>query len=173
MPKIIYPYLPQERKILYVSADNIFMKAAKAVYDKSSCVKHPTGAVVVKNGKIIGRGSNAGVKVEFCARWGSPTGANYEACHNICKQEGHAEITSIKDAERQGEKTDGADLYLYGHWWCCQTCRATLSRTLPRALLEVSALRPARTSAGTSRSSRRCTGLRRTSPAAASPIRQR
>ena len=31
---------------------------------------------------------------------------------------------AIKDAITKGnqDKLPGADLYLYGHWWCCEPC---------------------------------------------------
>lgn len=124
--QITYPYLPEGREIKYVGPDNGFMQAAKAVWERSSCVKHPTGAVIVKNDQIIGQGSNAGIRVSECPRWGSATGTNYEPCKEVCKQEGHSEVTSVKNAKDQGHETQGADLYLYGHWWCCENCWNTM-----------------------------------------------
>lgn len=119
MPNIKYPYLPPGRNILYVDPNNEFMAQAKKMLDNSGCVKHPTGAVIVKNGRIVGRGANSGVKMDVCPRWGSPTGQNYEKCKNICRQDGHAEVCAIRDA---GKDAQGGDLYLYGHWWCCENC---------------------------------------------------
>ena len=52
-----YPYLPPGKTILYVSEDNVFMQAAKALLHQSGCTKQPTGAVIVKNGQIIGQGT--------------------------------------------------------------------------------------------------------------------
>lgn len=120
--KIEYPYIPKGKTIIYAGEENEFMKEAKILWEKSSCVKHPTAAVVVKDGKIIGKGSNAGEKVNECPRWGSKTGTNYKPCKEVCKQEGHSEITSVDDAIKNGQATEGADLYLYGHWWCCENC---------------------------------------------------
>lgn len=119
---IKYPYIPEGRKIEYVDLNNEFMFSAKENLDHEGCVKQPTSAVVVKSGKIIGKGSNASVSVEVCPRWGSPTGTNYEPCKEVCHQVGHAEVTSIEDAKRNGCDTKDADLYLYGHWWCCKPC---------------------------------------------------
>jgi deoxycytidylate deaminase len=126
MLTIIYPYLPENREIRYVSEGDLFMQAAKMLWKESSCVKHPTAAVVVKEGRIIGIGSNAGIKVDVCARWGSPTGTNYGPCREVCRQEGHSEVTSVKNAITSGNDPQGADVYLYGHWWCCKNCWDTM-----------------------------------------------
>lgn len=119
---ITYPYLPEGRIIFYVGADNNYMQAAKKLWDIGGCAKQPTAAVVVKDNQIIGRGTNAGIRTLECARWGSPTGTNYGPCKDVCHQEGHAEAMAIKDAKKNGFNPQGADLYLYGHWWCCQGC---------------------------------------------------
>jgi deoxycytidylate deaminase len=29
---------------------------------------------------------------------------------------------AIKDVATNGLDCQGADLYLYGHWWCCESC---------------------------------------------------
>lgn len=120
--KIEYPYIPEGREIKYVSLDNEFIQEAKKVSEESGCAKQATGAVVVKEGKIIGKGSNAGKRVEECPRGDSPTGTNYGPCKDVCEQKGHAEVTSVEDAITSGNETKGADLYLYGHWWCCKPC---------------------------------------------------
>ncbi len=123
-----YPYLPEGRTILYVSKNNPFILEAEKIAGKTGCVKQATGAVVVKDGKIIGRGCNAGKRVEICPRVerGSKTGEDYHFCKELCLQEGHGEVTSIKDAKQKGHDTTDADLYLYGHWWCCKNCWDTM-----------------------------------------------
>ena len=124
MNEIIYPYLPPGRIIRFVSEDNSFMTEAKKVSEEMGCLKQPTGAVIVKNGMIIGRGSNSGKKVDYCPRIqkGSKTGEDYYLCKKFCLQNGHAEVMAIKDAQSKRKNTGGGDLYLYGHWWCCKDC---------------------------------------------------
>ncbi len=120
-----YPYLPQGKQLLSVPTSNEFMLEAKSLADNSGCVKQPTGAVVVKSGHIIGRGSNSGKKVDVCPRWNSSTGQDYDKCRLICEQSGHAEVTALLNALEQGLSMDeisGADVYLYGHWYCCSNC---------------------------------------------------
>ena len=123
--KVQYPYLPKGRKILYVPLSNKMMKEAKKICDEQTgCCWWPTGAVVVKNNKIIGRGANSGVLQQLCPRIQkkAPTGTGYEDCKKICKQTSHAEISSINDALKNNHSPAGADLYLFGHWWCCKPC---------------------------------------------------
>lgn len=124
MSKTKYPYLPKEREIKYVSENHKFMVEARKMAEKSGCTKQSTGAVLVKEGKIIGRGSNAGRKISVCPRVlrGSKTGEDYHFCKDNCAQEGHSEVMATKDAKINGCKTEESDLYLYGHWWCCEPC---------------------------------------------------
>lgn len=126
--KLEYPYLPKGRKILYVSPDNRFMKEAIQMREICTCLKQPSAAVVVKNKKIIGRGKNATEKVKSCPRnkQGYSTGRGYHLCREICGQEAHTEIAAIRNAQRRGFDTKGADLYLDGHWCCCKNCWDTM-----------------------------------------------
>lgn len=128
MPKTKYPYLPKNREIKYVSEKDKFILAAKEMAEKSGCTKQATGAVLVKNGKIIGKGSNAGRKISVCPRVlnGSKTGEDYHFCKEQCAQKGHSEVMAIKDAKRKKQDTGGSDLYLHGHWWCCKPCWDTM-----------------------------------------------
>ncbi|MDO9231070.1 MAG: deaminase [bacterium] len=120
--KIEYPYIPKGKEILYVGEDNEFMQEAKRISKETGCAKQATGAVIVREGNVIGKGTNAGERVTECPRWGSKTGENYGPCKEICKQEAHSEVASIDDAIKKGENTKDADLYLHGHWWCCENC---------------------------------------------------
>jgi len=124
MNKVIYPYLPASKEIKFVPKDNFFMQEAKIISQEKGCVKQPTAAVIVKEGRIIGRGTNAGKKVDSCPRAekGSKTGEDYYFCKEVCFQEGHAEVMAIRNAKENGIDANGADLYLYGHWWCCKDC---------------------------------------------------
>lgn len=137
MEKIEYPYMPAGRTILYVQADNPFMAAAFNIMKaESTDEQNPTGAVVVKNGIIIGRAANqAGFKhLKFiklhakgwCVRrkLKVKSGTKYWLCPGCSTHFDHAESGAVRDAiKRAGvEAVHGADLYLYGHWWCCQPC---------------------------------------------------
>lgn len=130
-----YPYLPEGRTIKYAAADNPFMKEAERVRNTMSTdLYHPTGAVVVKDGMIIGRGANQSAlknkkllefhKNVFCLRrlFKVPSGQKYWACPGCSSSRHHAEPRAIKDALKKNASIEGADLYLYGHWWCCEPC---------------------------------------------------
>ena len=124
--KIEYPYLPEGRKILYVPADNPFMQAAKEYAREHSLDKAmPNAAVIVRNGEIIAAGANGsdyhdkhGCKR---AKLGLPSGQGYDLCEG-CSPKNHGEATAIRNAQENGIDVEGADLYLWGHWWCCEDC---------------------------------------------------
>lgn len=136
---IKYPYLPEGREIKYVGEDNFFMFMAKKIRnDKSTDTNHPTGAVIVKENKIIGEWANQSAlknkwliafhKKGWCLRkfLGIKTGEKYWLCPGCSNYKYHAESGAIKDATKKGFDTKGADLYLYGHWWCCKPCWDTI-----------------------------------------------
>lgn len=130
MTKSELPYLPKGWDINYVSEENEWMKSARISARKLSTDRnHPTGAVLVKNGKIIGQGANRSSfhKALGCVRqvirhlFPVPSGKMYWTCHG-CSPRYHAEQSAIRDAIKKGNKTKGVDLYLWGHWWCCESC---------------------------------------------------
>lgn len=131
-----YPYLPDGRQILYVPITNEFMVVAKETALKLSTDSlNPTGSVVVKDGKIMGKAANRSPlghfkwlsdfhKNVFCLRrlLKIPTGQKYWVCPGCAKYSDHSEQRALKDAIKNGQNPNGADLYLWGHWWCCKPC---------------------------------------------------
>jgi deoxycytidylate deaminase len=123
---IEYPFLPKGRAIQYVDVDNSFMREAKRFCLSNSLDKAaPNGSVIALDEKIIGRGANGSDyhKTNVCERvkQGIPTGQGYELCEG-CHPKNHSEAKALNDATSRGAKTNGADLYLWGHWWCCEPC---------------------------------------------------
>ena len=131
----LYPYLPEGRSIRYVSAQDVYMlEAARLRNNESSDHVHPTGAVVVLDGAIIGRGANQSAlqnkrllqvhKEGWCVRrfLKIPSGQKYWLCPGCASFTHHAEARAVKDALSHTPSVAGADLYLYGHWWCCKPC---------------------------------------------------
>lgn len=123
---IAYPYLPEGKTILYVGEENPYIQEAKKYAREHSLDKvMPNGTVLVKDGKIIGRGANGSTyhDTHECERvkQGIPTGEGYELCEG-CHPKNHGEPKAIKEAIQNGENTNGADIYLWGHWWCCEPC---------------------------------------------------
>lgn len=134
----MYPYLPKNRKILYVRPDNKFMREATKLLNVSGCVK-PVAAVVIQDGKIIGCGTNAikNKRPDICPIMTHGRGTAWNLCKEICGQEGHAEVMAIRDALKRTEELKGASLYLDGHWWMCKPCwdeiiRVGISKTYLR-----------------------------------------
>jgi len=125
-PKYTAPYIPEGRTILYVPTSNQFMAEAKEYARVNSLDKEmPNTSVIVKNGVIIGRGANGSTYHEThgCERVkrNIPTGEGYEICEG-CHPKNHGESRAIQNAKDQGADITGADLYMWGHWWCCRSC---------------------------------------------------
>jgi deoxycytidylate deaminase len=132
---IKYPYLPVGREFRYVEESNSFMQFAKKVcLEHSTDMNHPTGAVIVKDNRIIGFAANrSALKNQMLVEWHSKglcirqllrvrTGTKYWLCPGCASYKNHAERLAIRKAIEDGYDVRGADLYLYGHWWCCKDC---------------------------------------------------
>ncbi len=127
-----YPYMPEGKTFEFVPADNEYMLEARQVAQEQSLDKvMPTGTVLVKDGEVIGRGANGSTyhETDGCerVRQNIPTGQGYELCEG-CDPKNHSEPQAIADAESQGQDTEGAAAYLWGHWWCCEPCWTAMIR---------------------------------------------
>lgn len=126
-----YPYIPEGREHRYVGMENEYMQAAKEYAKKyKSNLAMPAAAVIVKNNKVLGIGSigNNPAHIKGCERvkLNMPTGQGYELCEG-CHPQYHSEPRAIADATRYAtDATRGADLYLWGHWWCCEPCWSSM-----------------------------------------------
>ena len=126
MTDIRYPYLPDGKTLEYVPENNRFMIYARLIaWCDSLDPIMPGAAVVVKDGEILGAEANGSEhhKLFGCerVRRGCPTGEGYELCEG-CHPKNHSETQAIKNARENGSDPQGADLYLWGHWWCCKWC---------------------------------------------------
>ncbi len=132
---IVYPYLPEGRTIKYVSADNMLMKAAEeAARTLSTDHQHPTSAILVRDEAVLLAAANQSAlknpwlltlhKKGFCIRrmLKIPSGKKYWLCPGCASSKNHAETLLIGQAKKLGVKTEGADVYHWGHWWCCEPC---------------------------------------------------
>lgn len=125
---IKYPYLPHGRTIKYVEALNPYMVEARRIAKEYSLDKNmPNASIIVdpENGKVVGVGANGSNyhEIHGCERirLHIPTGQGYELCEG-CSPQNHGEPKAILDAEKNGYNVSGMDLYLWGHWWCCEPC---------------------------------------------------
>ncbi len=129
--------MPEGWTILYVDEDNSFLQEAKRFsLQHSTDLHHPTGAVIVKGNEIIGYGANCAT---FKQKWFTrlhgkgaclrkwlkvKSGTKYWVCPGCVTNKNHAEASAVRDATNKygTQKVKGADLYLWGHWWCCKPC---------------------------------------------------
>lgn len=123
---IKYPYIPAGKTIEYVSPSNEFILAAKKYAQEHSLdTTMPTGSAVVKDRNVIGIAANGSDyhKTHECERVKKniPTGQGYELCEG-CHPKNHSESRAIQNARDNGFDPQGTDLYLWGHWWCCEPC---------------------------------------------------
>lgn len=98
-----------------ISKDEYYLNIAKAVSQRSTCIRRQYGAVIVKDDRIISTGYNGSARGEtnccdhnICWREENniPHGERYEKCRSV-----HAEDNAISQA---GREALGATLYLYG-----------------------------------------------------------
>lgn len=85
-----------------------------------TCAKQTTIAII-KNGVRFWVGSNhCDNPQDKCPRGEMQTGEGYELCKSACGQHNHAEVDACLKA---GKGAEGADLYLIGHYYCCDDCK--------------------------------------------------
>ena len=123
---IPYPYLPNGKQYLLVESENIYMHYAREFAKEHSLdFTMPTGTLIVKKNKILGKGANGSdyhKKFPYeRVRLQIPTGQKYELCEG-CHPKNHSERSAINNANLLHNNIEKADLYLWGHWWCCASC---------------------------------------------------
>lgn len=106
---------------------NLFMKTAMLVANESKCVSHHVGAVIVKDNRIISVGYNG-------------TTPGLKNCNDVFNEnnfdkdqhrqwsldnEIHAEMNAILFAAKEGNKINGADMYVTLH--PCNNCLKNIS----------------------------------------------
>jgi deoxycytidylate deaminase len=131
--KIVYPYMPIGKSIKYVDESDQYMVQAKEVARLSNEQQQPTGAVIVCEGKVILGASNKNplnssflIKLhkKYCIRHmlKIPSGEKYWVCPGCATNESHAESRVAKFFLGKNVSDKTPDLYLWGHWWCCDVC---------------------------------------------------
>ncbi len=96
-----------------------YFNIARNLAERSTSARK-TSCVVVKDGVIIGTGTNT--HTEPCKREGFPTGVGYDLCDG-CNYDNHAEANALRDID-----AEGADLYLYGHYYLCDLCQDKVNK---------------------------------------------
>lgn len=126
MDSILYPYLPRGREFHYVDEKNEYMYFARDCAIRHSLdPSMPCASVIVKDRMVFGFGANGSAyHAQYgCkrVRLGVKTGEGYELCEG-CHPKNHSEAKAIEHAASGGHDFFNADLYLWGHWWCCRAC---------------------------------------------------
>jgi dCMP deaminase len=94
--------------------DEYFMEMAKLASKRSTCLRRQTGAVLVRENRVVATGYNGAPKgLPHCAEVGCmrealkvPSGQRHELCRGL-----HAEQNAIIQAAVFGVSTKGATLY--------------------------------------------------------------
>lgn len=97
------------------SWDEYFMKIAKLVATRSTCIRRQVGAVVVKNKQILATGYNGAPSgLVHCDQIGClrvemkvPSGERHELCRAL-----HAEQNAFLQAARHGISVGGSTIYI-------------------------------------------------------------
>ena len=121
------------------SKTEYYLDIAKAVAQRSTCLRRRFGAIIVRDDQIISTGyvgSPRGAKnctdIGTCERkkLQIPSGEKYELCRSV-----HAEMNAIINAARAGVSLLGGTMYLYGEnidgtpateLKSCQMCRRAI-----------------------------------------------
>lgn len=109
-----------------ITKDEYYLKIAKTVSSRSTCLKRQYGCVIVNNDEIIATGYNGSPRGEdnccdrgFCLRMDEPNNSGkYDECHSV-----HAEQNAMISASRKD--MIGATMYLYGQEFRKETLTAS------------------------------------------------
>jgi len=113
--------------------DEYFLDIAKSVANRSSCIRNKVGAVIVKNKAIISTGYNGApqyqkncIEIGFCYRNRNniKSGTQLELCRAVGS---HAESNAISLAARNGSSTENSIIYIIGHNFVCNQCKALIA----------------------------------------------
>lgn len=111
-----------------ISKTKYYLDIAKAVAQRSPCLKMSVGAIIVKDDAIISTGYNGPPRGDphctVCSRMNVESGSEYTICPAV-----HAEENAVINAARQGVSTIDAVLYLWtdrGGLEPCYRCKRVL-----------------------------------------------
>jgi len=131
-------YFPKGANVFVVDINNKFMTEAKEIARLSNERQQPVGSVLVCDGEIVEITHNRSplandflVKLhqKFCVRHflGVPTGVHYWMCPGCASKKSHAEYQASKQFLKKNIKNKPVDVYMWGHWACCDVCCEAMS----------------------------------------------
>jgi dCMP deaminase len=114
LQKTIDNVINQIEKRVRPSWDEYFLKMAFLVAERSTCLRHHVGAIIIKDRHVLTTGYNGAARnIEDCLNLGClrnqlniPSGERHEICRAI-----HAEQNAIIQAGVHGVNIDGGTLY--------------------------------------------------------------
>lgn len=115
--------------------DKYFLNIATVVAERSSCLRNKVGAVIVKDKDIISTGYNGApqyqkncLEMAHCYRNENKikSGTQLESCRAVGS---HAEANAISLAARNGHSTNKATIYIVGHTFVCNQCKALIANS--------------------------------------------
>lgn len=115
------------------SWDEYFLDIAEMVASRSTCFRNHVGAVIVKDKDIISTGYNGAptyqpncLEIGFCYRdkHNIKSGTQLEKCRSVGS---HAESNAVVLAARNGHSTAGGTMYIVGHRFICNQCKAIIA----------------------------------------------
>ena len=126
-------------KISRPSWDEYFMKLAWLVAERSTCVRHHVGAVIVRDKRILTTGYNgAAAGTKDCLELGClrnelniPSGTRHEICRAI-----HAEQNAIIQAGTHGININGGTLYCT-HSPCILCAKMIANAKIKRVVMSI------------------------------------
>ena len=96
------------------------------------CAKVTVTAILINKDKLF-IGQNWCLNPQkSCPREFMPSGVGYEKCKDICGQGHHAEVNACILA---GKHAEGATLYLHGHTYACEPCKAFMKKCKVKKLV--------------------------------------
>lgn len=113
--------------------DEYFLNIAKVVSERASCLRNKVGAVIVQDKDIISTGYNGApqyqpncLEIGFCYRNQNniKSGTQLESCRAVGS---HAEANAVSLAARNGHATNNSTIYIYGHNFICNQCKAIIA----------------------------------------------
>ncbi|RLI31861.1 cytidine deaminase [Candidatus Bathyarchaeota archaeon] len=111
-----------------ISWEEYWLKIAKVVSERSTCLRNKVGAVIVKENLFLCSGYNGAprgephcIDIGVCAREGQPRGHGYEDCRGV-----HAETNALLMAAKHGISVDGGTVYVTAP--PCNICRKLMKQ---------------------------------------------
>jgi dCMP deaminase len=115
--------------------DNYFLNISKVVASRSSCHRNKVGAVIVKDKNILSSGYNGApthqrncLEIRNCYR--NENGIKSGTQLEMCRASGsHAESNAICLAAKNGMSVKDATIYIVGHNYICNMCKAMIANS--------------------------------------------